>query len=126
MKRYIRSSAQFGKGWTQEDIDIWNSVDWAARNYEPYVVEDDTFVGTATLYGIQGGPLSAVTEFVRVIRANPIYAPSYVPNEIDPFNKKDRRGRPTYVGPMFDGRYKNGVKVMDRYETQDLYDLSAD
>ena len=132
MKKYIRSSSlfgdskKFGDGWTQRDIEIWNSVDWAERNYEPYVVDDDVITGKVYLYGLPGGAKTTTTEFMRVIYANPIYPPVYSPDELDPFKMPRRRGLPTYVGPMYDGRKRNGIKVLDRYETQDLYDLSAD
>lgn len=100
------------KSYKPEDLELWKSIDWKARNYEEYPVEDDNFVGKITIYG-EGRPRTETMEFCKYLRSNPIYPPYYGPVE-------DVRG---YVGPMYDGNKYNGYDVHDRFETQATYDM---
>lgn len=131
MKRYIRCNAEdwFKKdwykpedGWTPEDIELHKSIDWKARNYEDYMVEDDSFNGVAILYGIGSEPVLKHTKFYKFIRSNGIFPPYYAPAERKPFDEKYR----PYVGPMYDGRKHKSYDIHDRYETQSLYDALFD
>lgn len=101
-------------GWTEEDIALHKSIDWKARNYEPYVDEHDTFRGEVVAYGLPGGPRKAEVMFAKEFSANPIYSPSYKPTS-NPFEGT--------VGFMYDGTKHNGYMVMDRTETQEVYDM---
>ena len=100
------------KSYKPEDLELWKSIDWKARNYEDYPVLDDNFVGKIYLYG--NGNKTENVEFCKYIRSNPIYPPVYYP--------VDRRIR-GYVGPMYDGHKYNGYDIHDRYETQSVYDM---
>lgn len=130
MYKYIKSSSEFGNGWTPEDIEIYNSIDWKARNYDPYIVRDDSFRGTANLYGLWGGKgyETVPVTFVKFIHANPIYPPYYAPFDESPIKKMIDRfyAGAQIVGPMFDKTYHDGIPVHDRYETQEIYDMSFD
>ena len=124
MKRVITSSIWGSRdayspadGWTLEDKELHKSIDWARRNYEEYEIADDNFIGTATLYS-NDGPVRVRTEFVKYLRSNPIYAPYYRPKDKKPFE-----GYSGYVGPMYDGRRRNGYAIHDRFESQEMYDI---
>lgn len=119
----------FSDEWSEEDIELWKSIDWKARNYEEYPVEDefDSFIsGDVTIYGIDDHGIDIPCTFQKVIRANPIYPPYYrvLPEDLDAI-KEDY---PDYalVGPSYDGNKYNGYQVHDRVDTQELYDLSFD
>ena len=130
MKRYIKSSydkhsiygwePNFEGHWSDEDKQLWCDIDWKARNYEDFPVTDDTFVGELKVYGLPGGTKYVPATFVRYIRANPIYEPYYGPEDTRAANKKFPNGH--IVGAMYDGRKHDGYMIMDRCETQDLYD----
>lgn len=123
MKRYIRSSIykEFD-GWSQEDIDLWEQIDWKARNYEAYPVESDSFRGHIVLYGVFDNPVYIPCKFQKYIRSNPIYAPYYGP--VDPYFALQDYIDDGYkiIDPMYDGRKHNGYQIHDRCETQELYD----
>lgn len=108
----------FSDEWKPEDIELWKSIDWKARNYRPYMVEDDTFEGEVTAYGLPGGKQKATVTFAKELSPNPIYEPVYRPTS-NPFKGT--------VGFMYDGHKYDGYHVMDRTETQEVYDrLSED
>ena len=120
MKKYIKSNSQYvdydpNQGWTSEDIQLHKSIDWQARNYMPYLVDDDSFVGEVVGYSTEGEDIKSV-KFVKELSANPIYGPRYVPKDKQPFGNQ-------YVGPMFDGDYHNNCIVCNRYDTYELYDM---
>ena len=128
MKRYIKSAYEptFKGTWSEEDIELWKSIDWKARNYEEYPVEDefDSFItGNVTVYGIENHGILIPCTFQKVLRANPIYPPYYrvLPEDLDAI----RDDYPDYalVGPMYDGNKHDGYKVHDRLETQEVYDV---
>lgn len=130
---YVRSSYTFDPwenadpdNWSDNDIEIYNSIDWKSRNYMPYEVSDDTFKGHLNMYGIDGDIVRIPVTFVKQISANTIYPPSYRVKDFDQISDKYSDMGYMIVSPMFDGTYHNidGVdyKVMDRCETQDMYD----
>ena len=100
-------------GWTEDDIALHKSIDWRARNYTPYVVEDDTFEGEVVAYGLPGGEQRATVTFAKELSPNPIFSPVYKPTT-NPFKGT--------VGFMYNGTKHNGCLVMDRTETQSVYD----
>lgn len=104
-------------GWTEEDIALHKSIDWKARNYMPYRDETDTFEGEVTAYGLGNQPQKANVTFVKEFSPNPIYSPVYVP-KTNPFEGT--------VGFMYDGNKHNGYLVMDRTETQKVYDMLSE
>jgi len=123
MKRYIKSSLfrdykEFD-GWKEEDIELWKSIDWKARNYEEYPVEDDTVQDRVRCVGLDYGWIPA--KFVKCIRSNPIYPPYYRPVVEGELAKVLRENR--VVGPMYDGDSKNGYDLHNRYETPEMYDM---
>lgn len=128
MKRYIRSAYEptFKGTWSEEDIELWKSIDWKARNYEEYPVEDefDSFItGEVTIYGLDDHGISIPCTFQKVLRANPIYPPYYriLPEDLAAI--KDEYPDYALVGPMYDGNKHGGYKVHDRLETQEVYDV---
>lgn len=117
----------FSDGWSEEDIELWKSIDWKARNYEVYPVDDDTYLGTVSIYGIYDFPVRRAARFIKMLRANPIYPPYYSPDpqsESDILNEFSEEYQ--IVGPMVDGKKYHGYGVANRYETQEVYDLSFD
>lgn len=106
-------------GWTKEDIELHDNIDWPSRNYFDYPVDGDSFESTAVLYTPQGKK-TVKTTFVKYIRSNPIFPPYYAPKDTKPFGTKI-----SYVGPMADGHSKNGYDIHDRYETQEVYDVMS-
>ena len=128
MKKYIKSSryTEFD-GWAQEDIDLWNQIDWKARNYEEYPVPSDSFVDSIVLYGINRGGIRIPATFQKYLRANPIYSPYYGPVDSRSALKEYRDQGYRIVGPMYDGRRHDGkYDIHDRFETQELYDALSD
>lgn len=123
MKRYIRSSynyePEFLGHWSEEDKAIWKSVDWKARNYEDYIVEDDTIEGRVRFVGTDYGWVPAT--FVKHIWANPRYDPHYAP--IEEGRIKEILDKGGIVGPMYDGDSVNGYRIHNRYETSEVYDM---
>lgn len=123
-QNYVKASytwePEFQGRWTEEEKELWKSIDWQARNYEDYIVEDDTFDGEVVVYGL-GDPVYLPTTFVKHIWANPIYAPCYDP--VDEDFVRDEFPNDSIVGPMSDGNKHNGYLVHDRYETQELYNI---
>lgn len=103
------------EGWTDEDIELHKSIDWAARDYKDYPVEDDmAFRGVVICYGAEPGKEKEIAKFIKYLRSNPIYPPYYAP-ETEPFDFP-------CVGPMYDGDRMAGYDIHNRYETQEIYD----
>ena len=124
MKRYIKSSSavqNFKGHWSEEDKDLYKSIDWKARNYEEYPVEDDTFTGSIIYYTNNGPVTNNGVTFVKVIRPNSIYPPYYRPDDLDLYAHPMNIDK-TFIGPMYDGNQHNGYDVHDRYESQEMYD----
>ena len=139
MKKYIRSSYTYDpwknadmSEWSDEDIATWESIDWKSRQYYPMTIDTDTFEDYLDIYGVptEDGDYSAheLVTFVKRFSANTIYPPSFVVAE-DDWNAivtKYKKLGYSIVGPMYDGTTveKDGVtyKVMDRADTQELYD----
>lgn len=120
MKKYIKSSStwQDFDNWLQEDVDLWHTVDWKARNYEPFPVEGDTFEGTAVIYGLPGGEKTIPVTFQKYLRSNPIFCPYYAPINTDEIVRKYH-----VVRPCYDGNEEDEYPIMDRFDTPDLYDM---
>jgi len=136
MKRYIRSSYTYDpwknadlSKWSDEDVDFWNRIQWADRDYNPVSDYDDEITGYLTIYGVGDEPRQEQVRFVKTFSANTIYPPSYKIHEDDWYDIKNKYKKLGYsiVSPMYDGtnHRANGVsyKVMDRAETQELYDI---
>ena len=96
------------QSWSDEDIALHKSIDWAARNYDEYPVEDDYIMSKAYLYGTDGNKVVDNVKFVKKLRANPIYPPYYGTEDFQPFKG--------YTNGMYDG-HKHGIYyIMDRFE----------
>ena len=108
-------------GWTDEDIELHQSIDWEGRNYEDYPVENDTYMGNVILYTSDGRKITKNVEMVKYLRSNPIYPPYYAPRNNRPFEKGFYCK--SYVGPMYDGNTHRTYKVHDRFEDQGTYNL---
>ena len=122
MKRYIRSARDFSK-FTAADKDLWESIDWKARNYEEYEVPEDNFYRLVDIHGVGDDVIYQLAKFVKVIRPNPIYPPYYRPSEDDNPELDRLIHQYKLIGPMHDkGRAFNGYSIHARYETQELYD----
>ena len=104
-------------GWTEDDIKLHKSIDWAGRNYEEYPVPEDSFNGKAYAYGLNPDRDEVDVKFIKFIRPNPIFPPYYAP-EKKPFDG--------VVGSMYDGRKHGTYDIHDRYETQDVYDMLSE
>lgn len=140
MKRYIKGGYNMDpwknanlSEWSESDIELWNSTDWKARNYNSLIVLKDSFRDYLDIYGLpedeDGDSVrhEKVT-FVKEIRANTIFAPCYTvrPEDLEHVADKYRDMGYPIVGPMYDGTTveNEGVTymVMDRCDTQELYD----
>ncbi len=135
MKKYVKSSYTYDpwkdadmSEWSDKDVDFWNRIQWKDRNYMPVCDYDDQITGYVTVYGIKGGPRQEKARFVKEFSANTIYSPHYTVHEDDWADIQDKYEAMGYaiVYPMYDGNdtVKDGVKymIMDRTETQELYD----
>lgn len=102
-------------GFSREDIDLHESIDWKSRDYKDYPVPGDTFRSQVHVYGLDNNPYAFKNfTFQKFLRANPIFPPYYKPIDFDDSG---------LVGPMFDGREYDGYDIHDRYETSELYDM---
>ena len=106
------------EGWTEEDIELHKSIDWKARNYEDYEVAEDSFKGKIHCVGANEDDENEYT-FHKFIRPNALFAPYYKAVDFD-------NGSKGLLSPMYDGRKHNGYLVMDRYETQEVYDMLSE
>lgn len=109
---------KFEGTWSDDEIELWKSIDWKARDFKEYPVEDDRIDGEITIYG-EGSPRKLPATFHKVIYANPVFDPDYVPAQPED-KRKEMLHR--YAGPMYDGHMHDGYRIHDRYETYELYD----
>ena len=94
--------------WSDEDIALHKSIDWTARNYEDYPVENEYIMSKAYLYGVDGNKVVDNVKFVKKLRANPIYPPYYGTEDFQPFKG--------YTDGMYGG-HKHGIyDIHDRFE----------
>ena len=119
MKEDIWGKYKRFDNWEQEDIDLYNKIDWTKTKHGEYDT-GDSFIGTAVLYGADE-PIEKEVEFHKFIRSNPIYPPYYRPVDDKPFDVNA-----SYVGAMADGRKHGKYDVHDRFETQELYDMLSE
>ena len=106
--------------WEPEDIELHKSINWEERNWEDFVVTDDSFETDVMLYGLGKNKYTEkrkTVEVFKTLRANPIYPPYYGAVE-QPFIDA--------VGPMFNGNKHGKYSIHDRYETQEHYDSMFD
>ena len=104
--------------WEEDDIELHKSIDWKARNYTDYPVPEDSITATATAYGLPGGTKQKDVKFIKYLRANELFPPYYGVEEI-PFEG--------VLSGMYDGDKNGKYMIMNRFETQDVYDaLSED
>ena len=129
MKRYIKSAYEptFKGTWSEEDIELWKSIDWKARNYEEYPVEGTETASTVYIYGLgeYGIGHDYVTmsgNMIKYLRPNSIFPPYYAPDPAFAARIDAKYGKYGIVGPMYDGRSFDGYSVHNRYETQEVYD----
>ena len=100
--------------WSEDDKVLWDSIDWEARNYETYPVEDDSFMGDIYLYRSGSSkPEKRTVKFIKYIDANTIFSPHYAPED------QKIQG---FAGPMHDGTYRGKYRVHDRYDDWELYE----
>lgn len=100
--------------WSEDDKILWDSIDWEARDYKPYPVEDDNFMGEITLYRSGSKvPEKRTVEFIKYLDANTVFPPHYAP--------KDQKIK-GFAGPMHNGTMRGKYMVHDRYDDWDLYE----
>lgn len=104
--------------WTNYLIELHQSINWAERGYLPYQVENTEIRMPCTLISENGAVATVYATFVLELSANPIYAPKYVTKEFEPFKG--------YLSGMYDGHKVGKYMVMDRFETQEVYDRMSD
>lgn len=104
--------------WSERDKALWKSIDWKARNYEEFPVEDEAiFEETGYFYSKQG-KITKKIKFIKYIRPNQLFDPYYGPiydAELLAFMKQGH-----YCYPCFDGRKVGPYKVMDRFDAEDI------
>ena len=112
---------EFNGYWSDRDKELWQSIDWKARDYKAYPVEDtqDPINSVGYFYTTNGKFTKPVT-FVKYLNANPIYPPYYGPiydSELTEFMRKNH-----FCYPMYDGRKEGPYKMHDRFESNDVAD----
>lgn len=95
--------------WEPEDIELHKSIDWGARNYEKYRL-DDFIIHKAYIVGRDEEPKEI--KFYKTLRPNPIYPPYYKAEEI-PFENT--------TGGMFNGEKHGKYNIHNRFETWRAY-----
>ena len=108
---------KFSDEWKPEDIELWKSIDWKARNYKPYIDETKKIKGEVKAVGLPGGTRTGEAIFAKEFSANPIYAPKWKPIT-DPFEGQGTNGWYMYDGVDAD----DGYMMMTRTETQEVSD----
>lgn len=113
---------EFSGYWSEHDKELWQSIDWKARNYEEYPVEDsqDPINGIGYFYTMKG-TLQKPVRFIKYLRPNPIYPPYYGPiydSELLEFMKQGG-----FCYPCYDGRKEGPYDIHDRFESSDLADM---
>ena len=109
---------EFSDEWRPEDIELWKSIDWKARNYEPYIDETKKIRGEVTAVGLPGGTRTGEAMFAKEFSANPIFTPKWKPIT-DPFEGQGTNGWYMYDGVDAD----DGYMMMTRPETQEVSDM---
>ena len=128
MKRYIKSYGfisslgqdRFEGNWSDEEKQLWESIDWKARNYKEYIVEDDVIDGRVRCVGLDLGRWIPA-KFAKHIYANRTFPPCYEPIEEGELGKILAENR--LLGPMYDGDDYHGYHIHNRYETPEVYDM---
>lgn len=113
---------EFSGYWSDKDKELWMSIDWKARNYEDYPVEDqqDPINGLGHFYTMDGS-FTRPVRFVKYLRANSIYQPYYGPIYDSELLEFMRLGHFCY--PMYDGRKEGPYNIHDRFESGEVADL---
>ena len=112
---------EFSDEWRPEDIELWKSIDWKARNYEPYIDETKKIRGKVKAVGLPGGTRTGEAIFAKEFSANPIFAPRWEPIT-DPFEGQGTNGWYMYDGVNAD----DGYMMMTRTETQEVSDMLSE
>lgn len=112
---------EFSDEWRPEDIELWKSIDWKARNYEPYIDETKKIRGEVTAVGLPGGTRTGEAMFAKEFSANPIFTPKWKPIT-DPFEGQGTNGWYMYDGVDAD----DGYMMMTRTETQEVSDMLSE
>lgn len=103
--------------WTKEDIELYKSTDWKARNYKDLDAGDE-FKSSVFIYDVTGSKEIEGVVFHKFIRANSIFPPYYRPTE-NPVAEN-------IVGPMFDGNKHGKYDIHDRYESTELNNILSE
>lgn len=106
--------------WSEREKKIWQEIDWKARDYKEFPIEDDTFVATAYFYTLKGVTEKQIT-FVKYLRSNPTYPPYYGPVYTSELLEFMHDGK--YCYPCFDGRTEGNYNIHDRFEDNDIADI---
>ena len=112
---------EFSDEWRPEDIELWKSIDWKARNYEPYIDETKKIRGEVKAVGLPGGTRTGEAMFAKEFSANPIFTPKWKPIT-DPFEGQGTNGWYMYDGVDAD----DGYMMMTRTETQEVSDMLSE
>lgn len=107
--------------WSDRDKELWKRIDWKARNYEDFPLDEvsDSINGLGYFYS-NGGFIIKPVKFVKYLRANPIYQPYFGPiynSELLEFMKTEN-----FCYPCYDGRKEGPYDIHDRFETSDIAD----
>lgn len=99
--------------WEPEEIELHQSIDWAARNYDEYDTEKK-ITSTVYYYDMDSKDQKDDVEMHLFIRSNPIFPPYYKAVS-NPFGKG--------LGPMADGDFEGKYSIHNRYESTALYNI---
>jgi len=98
------------KGWAQEDIDLFESIDWDEQGDEDYDA-GFAYLDSAVLYDTPE-VVRAETEFHKFFKNDPYSQPYYKPIEKNPFDNEM-----TLKGPLPKGNTHRDYEVRNCYDS---------
>lgn len=100
------------EGWAQEDIDLFESVDWESQGEEDYDA-GCAYLDSAVLYKDNADIERVETEFHKFFKNDPYQLPYYKPIEKYPFIELEY----DYKGPFEKGEAYKDYPVHNLYNT---------
>lgn len=96
-------------GWAQEDIDLYEAIDWDAQGDSDYDA-GCAYLDSVVLFDSDNIE-RANTEFHKFFKNDPYSKPYYKPIELKPFNTTKE-----YIGPIDKGDTHRDYPVYNQYD----------
>ena len=97
-------------GWSQEDIELYESIDWDQLGDEDYDA-GFAYLDSAVLYK-ENDVDRIETEFHKFFKRDPYSKPYYMPIETRPFETTSN-----YIGPVGQGKLHKDYEVLNQYDS---------